>query len=305
MHGSRPLPQAPLCDLLPPAYLASLKRTDARVRFADDHPSQHPIPSSSPHTPAESPLSPTGSALELEDDHSDPSFPRPGLRRRWTGPPSDEERKVANSTEEWELSHLREKAEEAVARLAEAVAGAGGVMDEELRQQLEQMNIPETPLGGVQGSSAWASGVDGPARADSYRGAGPRDETGKEHREGRDAGKGAREGEKRRRSNLASPVPPNLPLTMLKLMEAYIVGLADVPVDQGGWAEAKRERALGVVKSLGASLGQAERLASSMCPIRHPHIAHISGVSQTERRFGGSRWRRCGRCEHQVAASQS
>jgi hypothetical protein len=51
---------------------------------------------------------------------------------------------------------------------------------------------------------------------------------------------------------------------MLKLMEAYIVGLADIPADQGGWSEAKRERALGVVRSLAGSLGQAERLASSM-----------------------------------------
>lgn len=55
-----------------------------------------------------------------------------------------------------------------------------------------------------------------------------------------------------------------MPLAILKLMEAYVVGLADVPKEQGGWAEAKRERGLTLIKSLSAHLGDAERLSSSM-----------------------------------------
>lgn len=186
LQGTRPLPQAPLCDLLPAGYLSSLKRTDARVRWADQS----------------SPFSPAGSALELDD--ADGSF-RPGLRRRLTGPPSDDERRTIE--DEWELTTLRERAEDAVTRLAEAVAGTGAV-DDELRQQLDQLNPPEEPKTAPKP-----------------------------------------------RSNLANTAPANLPLAILKLMEAYITGLA--------WSDAKRDRALGVVKALCAELGHAERLAAS------------------------------------------
>ena len=53
----------------------------------------------------------------------------------------------------------------------------------------------------------------------------------------------------------------------LRLMEAYVVGLAEVGVERDGWTEAKRERALGVVHALSKSLGDAERLCSSESPI--------------------------------------
>jgi len=46
-------------------------------------------------------------------------------------------------------------------------------------------------------------------------------------------------------------------------MESYVVGLAEVPKEQGGWAEAKRERGLAMIKSLTQHLGHAERLSSS------------------------------------------
>jgi hypothetical protein len=213
----------------------------------------------------ENPLSPTGSALELDDDPTDSS--RPGLRRRWTGPPSDQERKTAASQEEWELSDLREKAEQAVARLAKAVAGGGmgGAVDRELRQQLEQLNGGgETPLDVSTGgtTSAWAGGAEraGGVSGSPSKAAGMQGDKFGSSMSTIPQSPGA---SGKPRSNLASPVPPNLPLTMLKLMEAYIIGLADVPAERGGWSEAKRERALGIVKSLAGQLGQAERLASS------------------------------------------
>jgi hypothetical protein len=74
------------------------------------------------------------------------------------------------------------------------------------------------------------------------------------------------------KSNLYSPYPANLPLALLKLMEAYAIGLAEISPDKGGWTEAKRERALGIVKALGANLGEAERL----CASESVSEAHIS-----------------------------
>jgi hypothetical protein len=67
----------------------------------------------------------------------------------------------------------------------------------------------------------------------------------------------------KRKSNLCAPYPPNMPLALLKLMESYVIGLAEVPKEKGGWAEAKRERGLTLIKSLCAHLGDAERLSSS------------------------------------------
>jgi hypothetical protein len=46
-------------------------------------------------------------------------------------------------------------------------------------------------------------------------------------------------------------------------MEVYVCGLAEVSTERGGWSEAKRERALGFIKSLSGSLGEAERLCAS------------------------------------------
>ena len=66
------------------------------------------------------------------------------------------------------------------------------------------------------------------------------------------------------KSNLHAPHPPNLPLTLLRLMEAYALGLAEVSAERGGWSEAKRERMLGTVKGLAVHLGEAERLSASI-----------------------------------------
>jgi putative membrane protein len=201
LHGTRPLPQPPLSYLLPSAYLSSLRRTEARVRFAETH-----APPASP-----------GNVITEEEI-------RPGLRRRSTGPKPDGDKD--GNEEEWELSDLRLKAEEAVEKLSKAVANAGE--DLEFRQQLNQLNLP----------------IPVPEQSP------PR----------------PKNGERRRKSNLCAPYPPNMPLALLKLMESYVVGLAEVPKEKGGWAEAKRERGLNLVKSLSSHLGDAERLSSSMSP---------------------------------------
>jgi len=128
---------------------------------------------------------------------------------------------VADQGEEWELSNLRYKAEEAVSMLADAVAGTRDEgSDLELRQQLSQLNLPNQSA----------------RRAESLK----------------------------PKSNLHAPHPPNLPLALLKLMDAYVLGLAEVPMERGGWSEAKRERALGVTKALAQHMSQAECLSASM-----------------------------------------
>jgi putative membrane protein len=117
-------------------------------------------------------------------------------------------------------------AEEAVEKLSKAVANSGE--DLEFRQQLDQLNLP------ISESSP------------------PRPSTST-----------TKNGGRRRKSNLCAPYPPNMPLALLKLMESYVLGLAEVPKEKGGWAEAKRERGLNLVKSLSGHLGDAERLSSS------------------------------------------
>lgn len=225
LHGTRPLPQPPLSDLLPPGYLSSLRRTEARVRFVEslDNP--------------------------LESDTEPEDIARPGLRRRPTGPTEDKER-------EWELSDLRLKAEEAVEKLSQAVvigsgSGSDGAESVELRQQLSQLNIPTT------GSTSASNHLPRP--------------TGQTQRypSATIASSSFGGGSGQKKSNLCNPYPPNLPLALLRLMEAYVVGLAEVPTDQGGWAEAKRERGLGLIKALTQHLGDAERLSSSqsMCNV--------------------------------------
>jgi hypothetical protein len=72
--------------------------------------------------------------------------------------------------------------------------------------------------------------------------------------------------ERRRKSNLCAPYPPNMPLALLKLMESYVIGLSELPTEKGGWSDAKRERGLALVKSLSGHLGDAERLSSSTSP---------------------------------------
>lgn len=241
LEGTRPLPQPPLCDLLPPAYLSSLKRTEARVRFADT------LSSSSS----------SSSDLPLANGYDDPLSPnfRPGLRRRSTGPPTEAERALADSEEDWELSRLREKAEEAVARLAEAVSGAGGGMgigqggEIELKQQLSQLNLPS---GGTDGSP------NGTGTTRSL----PPTTTGQTQSSSGTSLHGNSAGAKLR-SNMYSPYPPNLPLALLRLMEAYVVGLSEVGIEEGGWSDSKRERGLALVKDLSAGLANAERLSSS------------------------------------------
>jgi hypothetical protein len=212
LHGTRPLPQPPLSYLLPSAYLSSLRRTEARVRFAESH-------------------APPASIDKVITEEG----VRPGLRRRSTGPKPD----GGGNEEEWVLSDLRLKAEEAVENVSKAVANTGE--DLEFRQQLDQLNLP------IPESSP------------------PRPSTTKM--------------ERRRKSNLCAPYPPNMPLALLKLMESYVIGLAEVPNEKGGWAEAKRERGLNLVKSLSSHLGDAERLSSSTFPLSSGYIRLIGSTT--------------------------
>lgn len=198
MLHTRPLPQPPLCDLLPLGYLSSLKRTEYRVRFAGSH------------------AGPSSGTLDpfIIESESDPS--RPAFKRRGTGRPPSEKQ-----GQEW---NLRETAADGLEKLAGAVASAttDTRSDYELRLQLEQLNLPSTR---AQAKTPPAT----PAK-----------------------------------SNLTQPNPPNLPLALLRIMQGYVVGLAEIEVAVGGWSEAKRERALSIIKSLSSKLGEAEVLNSSM-----------------------------------------
>ncbi|RXK36721.1 hypothetical protein M231_06028 [Tremella mesenterica] len=214
LHGTRPLPRPPLSDLLPPPFLSSLKRTEARVRFA------------------EKPLGPSGITVFPSNASGEQSSTDSSL----------------HGDDEWELSNLRDRAEEAIESLAQAVAGKSESMDAELTQQVQQLNIPDEEKekkaadikvkGMVNGHTATMGGTPNKPR-----------------------------------SNLHSPVS-NLPLALLRLMEAYVIGMAEVSKERGGWDEAKLERMLGVVKSLTAHLGEAERLQATPPPL--PLTLHLS-----------------------------
>ncbi|WWC90090.1 uncharacterized protein L201_005023 [Kwoniella dendrophila CBS 6074] len=253
LHGTRPLPQPPLCDLLPSAYLASLKRTDARVRFAESH--AGPSGSGSNSHPA------TGTSTPSDGNSARPNpiddFLRPGLRRRGTGPPTKEEKALANGEEEWELSNLRDRAEEAVTKLAEAVA-LSGLSDEgsdlELRQQLNQLNLPNNKN---NENLEYNSNLSDVVKENMVYKTNTTSTT-----------------KPKSKSNIHIPNPPNLPLSLLKLIESYIIGLSQVDADKGGWNEAKRERGLGLVKTLSGNLGEAERLSSNPPPL--PLTLHLS-----------------------------
>lgn len=113
-------------------------------------------------------------------------------------------------------------------KLSQAVnAGSGPGQDTELRQQLSQLNIPT--------SSPSLPRTTGQTQTQTQQ------------------------QKQKRKSNLCAPYPPNLPLALLRLMEAYVIGLAE----QGSWQEAKRERGLNLIKTLTQHLGDAERLSSS------------------------------------------
>ncbi|GMK58628.1 hypothetical protein CspeluHIS016_0600700 [Cutaneotrichosporon spelunceum] len=142
--GIRALPHPPLIDLLPPGYLSSLKRTDARVRFAASH--AGPSGSGSPHT-AKNGLA-NGSEKEGSDDESDNGSTRPA-----------------------------------------------------------------------------------------------------------------------KKSNLQTPYPANLPLSLLRLMEAYILGLGGLPAERGGWTALQAERALDVVKGLNEQLAIVEGVYDEPPPL--------------------------------------
>ncbi|WVQ71604.1 hypothetical protein IAR50_001144 [Cryptococcus sp. DSM 104548] len=205
LHGTRPLPQPPLCDLLPPAYLSSLKRTDARVRFADAH------------------EGPSGT-----------------LRRKPTGLPGSEGSDKGG--DEWELGGLRDNAEEAMSKFAEALtqSNVDSQRSQELQQQLKQLNLPDPERSTADDTLPASSATDKqPAK-----------------------------------SNLHSPYPTNLSLTILKIMDAYVEGLGSVPEEQGGWNVPKRERGFALVKALNTHLGKAERLSSNPPPL--PLTLHLS-----------------------------
>ncbi|KAL7422293.1 hypothetical protein Q5752_002939 [Cryptotrichosporon argae] len=228
LHGTRPLPQAPLCDLLPAGYLASLKRTEARVRFADEPAGLARSPSAVRHVEGDA-------AAGVADKDRGEDELRPGLRRRPTGPPSEDERRAAQG----DVAHLRQRAEDAVARLAEAVAGDDPVGSAELAQQLEQLNLPpdeKADVGAALVARAGASAARAP----------------------------------RTKSNLHAPQPGNLALAILRLMDTYTAGLAE----RAGWTESKRERALGIARTLNELLGSAERLATTPPPL--PLTLHLS-----------------------------
>ncbi|WVQ70153.1 uncharacterized protein L199_008378 [Kwoniella botswanensis] len=234
LHGTRPLPQPPLCDLLPQAYLSSLKRTDARVRFAESH--------AGPSSLSLSELPSTNSDSKSNDDPS-----RPGLGRRGTGPRPTVDGSSESGEDEWELSNLRYKAEEAVTKLAEAVALSGSTigdegLDLELKQQLNQLNIPDNT--DTESVSSKRQNVEIKTKTKA-------------------------------KSNLHSPNPPNLPLSLLKLIESYIIGLSA----NGGWNDSKRERGLNIVKALSENLGEAERLSSNPPPLPLTlHLSHLLNI---------------------------
>lgn len=145
--GTRALPQPPLCDLLPADYLTSLKRTESRVRFAEEH------------------SGPSGSGNPI------------GKNAKANGDAT------ANG----------------------AVAGAATHSDEE---------------------------SDGKEEAPAPV----------------------------KKSNLHAPYPAHLPLSLLRLLEAYVAGFSQRSAEKGGWTPLQTQRALDAIKGLNAALTEAESI---------------------------------------------
>ncbi|ORX39822.1 hypothetical protein BD324DRAFT_237270 [Kockovaella imperatae] len=241
LHNTRPLPQPPLCDLLPPAYLTSLKRTEARVRFADENAVPQPDSDDCALSDSASPIS-----------HLNDPF-RPGLKRRGTGPTTRAQMKAAGA-DEWDLSTLAGSATSVLSK----VSNSSNPDDDKIfKQQLSQLNIPRTPSPLLSSEKNYEYGFKTPTSpaptSPALSNTTPRP-----------------------KSNLTAPNPPNLPLALLRLMESYSIGLATVSRGKGGWSESKRDRLLGEVKSLAHLLGEAERLSSNPPPLPLSlHLAHL------------------------------
>ncbi|RSH78633.1 uncharacterized protein EHS24_002362 [Apiotrichum porosum] len=171
--GTRALPHPPLCDLLPAGYLTSLKRTEARVRFAAVH--AGPSGSGSPQKPTID-----GARLHANGLSSSSSSPNGNGTSNGNG-----NGKAPNSDDE------------------------GGDDDKSLV-------APLTPS---------------------------------------------------KKSNLHTPHPSNMPLALLRLLEAYIMGFVELPTDRGGWTALQGNRALDVVKGLNACLSEAEGVYADPQPM--------------------------------------
>nr|ODN99647.1 hypothetical protein L204_02080 [Cryptococcus depauperatus CBS 7855] len=220
--GTRPLPQPPLCDLLPSSYLSSLKRTEARVRFADTH--AGPSKSFSLST------------SDLGDQSSD-SLEEFNISLEKKS--QSEARSAGDQNDETiDISTYLSN----VIRLDQVVEMPH---DQELQQQLDQLNIPaNTDVGSP--TNFCASSQSLPTTT----------------------------GYKPPKSNLHSPYPPNLPLALLKLIEAYVNGLANISDKDGGWDIPRRERGYNIIRSLNEQLGKAEILSSNPPPL--PLTVHLS-----------------------------
>lgn len=153
--GTRALPQPPLCDLLPADYLTSLKRTDSRVRFAEEH--------SGP--------SGSGATVKMNGDANG-------------GTHSDDD--------------------------------SDGKEDKEGKEE-----VPAAPV---------------------------------------------------KKSNLHAPYPAHLPLSLLRLMEAYVGGFAQLPREQGGWTPLQTQRAIDAIRGLNEALTEAESIYNSELPVRMPRL---------------------------------
>lgn len=151
--GTRALPQPPLCDLLPADYLSSLKRTDSRVRFAEEH------------------SGPSGSGNPIGKS---------------TKPNGD--------------------------------ANTNGAAPGTVTHSDEESDGKEEPTGKEEA----------PAPV--------------------------------KKSNLHAPYPAHLPLSLLRLLEAYVAGFSQRPAEKGGWTPLQTERAIDAIKGLNAALTEAESI---------------------------------------------
>ena len=109
-----------MCDLLPPPYLSSLKRTEARVRFADSHAG----PSRTPKY--------TSDSLGYGSDPFDS-----GIRKRDPSPTTPEgEKSNDGEGNEWDAELIRKQAE----RLIERLSGSD-IDNAELKKRISQTNL--------------------------------------------------------------------------------------------------------------------------------------------------------------------
>lgn len=275
LERSRPLiSQAPLCDLLPVGYISSVKRT-GRVRFSDNEikgPRFEEKERLKGKQEADSDRSRVKNAQVGRDrrrSHSEISAATAKLGQR-SSPDGlvsrqpDSTNSAASSKLESDINHKSSQVDDGGPEYSTEDDGieAALILQEPpadvIDQQVRQLNLPKPEI--VAQSEKTVSPVDFLAAVT--------DETPRVMHRYPPA-----------RPVLANPFPSNLPLSILRILEAYVHGMikegksAKSDRSGSGWSAPQGERGLNMVKNLSKLLSETEHLSHGevLATLSHPN----------------------------------